>query len=335
VPVKFAINGFGRIGRLAARRAASDDSLQLAGVNDLTDAKTLAHLFKYDSVHGTFPGEVNHTADEIAIAGNAARVTAERDPARLPWKELGVDIVIESTGAFRSLDKARAHIDAGAKKVIISAPAKGAGVKSFVYGINHDSYIPGEDHVVSNASCTTNCVVPMAKVVHDNFGILKAYMTTVHAYTGDQRILDLPHSDLRRARAAALSMIPTTTGAAGLIGIIFPELAGKVDGMALRVPTPDVSIVDLTCMIKKSTSIDAVNAAFQTAAAGQLRGILQYCADPLVSIDMVGNPHSSILDAGLTSVVDGNLVKTFAWYDNEYGYACRLIDMIRFMADKL
>jgi len=329
------VNGFGRIGRLVARCAANSPALELVGINDLTDARTLAHLFKYDSVHGIFPGEVGHTDGEIVINGRPARVTASKNPAELPWRELGVDIVIESTGIFRSLDKARAHLDAGAKKVIISAPAKGSDVATFVYGINHEQYDPARDHVISNASCTTNCVVPVAKVLHDSFRILKAYMTTIHAYTGDQRILDFPHSDLRRARAAALSMIPTTTGAAKLIGVIFPELAGKVDGMAIRVPTPDVSIVDFSCTVEKSTDANAVNAAFKDAANGPLKGILQYCADPLVSVDMVGNRHSSILDAGLTAVVDGNLIKAFSWYDNEYGYACRLVDMARFLAERL
>ncbi|MFO7676650.1 MAG: type I glyceraldehyde-3-phosphate dehydrogenase [bacterium] len=335
MPVKFAINGFGRIGRLAARRAAADPSLRLVGVNDLTDAKTLAHLFKYDSVHGTFPAEVSHTESEIVIKGQAARVTAVKNPAELPWKELGVEVVLECTGIFRSREKAQGHLDAGASKVIISAPAKGTDIRSFVFGINHETYDPERDHIISNASCTTNCVVPVAKVIHENFKILKAYMTTIHAYTGDQRILDLPHSDLRRARAAALSMIPTTTGAAKLIGVIFPELAGKVDGLAIRVPTPDVSIVDFSCTVERSTTVEAVNLAFRDASAGALKGVLQYCADPLVSVDMVGNPHSSILDAGLTAVVDGNLVKAFSWYDNEYGYACRLIDMVRLIASKL
>ncbi|HDR00097.1 MAG TPA: type I glyceraldehyde-3-phosphate dehydrogenase [candidate division WOR-3 bacterium] len=335
MPCKLAVNGFGRIGRLVARCAANSPALELVGINDLTDARTLAHLFKYDSVHGIFPGEVGHTDGEIVINGRPARVTASKNPAELPWRELGVDIVIESTGIFRSLDKARAHLDAGAKKVIISAPAKGSDVATFVYGINHEQYDPARDHVISNASCTTNCVVPVAKVLHDSFRILKAYMTTIHAYTGDQRILDFPHSDLRRARAAALSMIPTTTGAAKLIGVIFPELAGKVDGMAIRVPTPDVSIVDFSCTVEKSTDANAVNAAFKDAANGPLKGILQYCADPLVSVDMVGNRHSSILDAGLTAVVDGNLIKAFSWYDNEYGYACRLVDMARFLAERL
>jgi len=335
LPCKLAVNGFGRIGRLVARCAANSPALELVGINDLTDARTLAHLFKYDSVHGIFPGEVGHTDGEIVINGRPARVTASKNPAELPWRELGVDIVIESTGIFRSLDKARAHLDAGAKKVIISAPAKGSDVATFVYGINHEQYDPARDHVISNASCTTNCVVPVAKVLHDSFRILKAYMTTIHAYTGDQRILDFPHSDLRRARAAALSMIPTTTGAAKLIGVIFPELAGKVDGMAIRVPTPDVSIVDFSCTVEKSTDANAVNAAFKDAANGPLKGILQYCADPLVSVDMVGNRHSSILDAGLTAVVDGNLIKAFSWYDNEYGYACRLVDMARFLAERL
>lgn len=333
--IKYAINGFGRIGRLVARRATEDSSFRLVGINDLADAKTLAHLFKYDSVHGTYAGEVSHGENEIIIDGRAARATAVKDPSQLPWRELGADLVIEATGIFRSLDRAQAHLTAGARKVIISAPAKGPGVNTFVFGINHNQYDPSRDHIISNASCTTNCVVPVAKVLHENFGIVRAFMTTVHAYTGDQRLLDLPHSDLRRARSAALSMVPTTTGAAKLIGVIFPELAGKVDGMAIRVPTPNVSIVDLSCTVEKSTDAATVNAAFAAAAEGPLKDILQYCTDPLVSVDMVGNPHSSILDAELTAVVDGSLVKAFSWYDNEYGYACRLVDMLRFVASRL
>jgi glyceraldehyde 3-phosphate dehydrogenase len=335
VAVRFAINGFGRIGRLVARRAATLNGLELVGINDITDARTLAYLFKHDSVHGTFPGEVTHDKGEMSIGGKVARVTAERDPARLPWKELNVDIVIESTGIFRTSEQAGAHLTAGAKKVIISAPAKGPNVKSFVFGVNHLEYDPDHDDVVSNASCTTNCVVPLAKVLHENYRIVKGFMTTVHAYTGDQRLLDAPHSDLRRARAAAMSMIPTTTGAAKLIEIIFPDLAGKISGMAIRVPTPDVSIVDFGCSVERATSTEEVNAAFKKEAAGALKGVLQYMDEPLVSCDLVGNTYSSIFDPALTSVVDGDFVKVYSWYDNEYGYSCRLVDLMTFIADRL
>lgn len=335
MPAKFAINGFGRIGRLVARITAGHPELELVGINDITDAKTLAHLLKYDSVHGRCRAEVASSEGEMAIAGRAARVTAIKDPAQLPWKELGVDIVVESTGVFRSREKAGAHLTAGARKVIVSAPPKGEGVRSFVIGVNHEGYDPSADHVISNASCTTNCVVPVTKVIHDNYRVKSAFMTTIHAYTNDQRILDQPHSDLRRARAAAVSMIPTSTGAAKLIGVIFPELKGKVDGMSIRVPTADVSVVDLSCVVEKPTSAEEVNAAFKKAADSSLKGILEYCTEPLVSIDFTGNPHSAILDSGLTSVVDKTLVKAYAWYDNEYGYSCRLVDLMSFIAGKL
>ncbi len=334
--VKLAVNGFGRIGRLVARIAADRPDLELVGINDITDARTLAHLFKYDSVHGAFKGEVSSSDGEMTINGRKARVTAIRNPAELPWKDLEVDIVIESTGLFRSYEKAGAHIEAGAKKVIISAPGKGdKPIKSFVMGVNHETYDPATDHVVTNASCTTNGVVPAAKVIHENFRIERGFMTTVHAYTGDQSLLDAPHSDLRRARAAAMSMIPTTTGAAKLIAVIFPELKGKIDGMAIRVPTPNVSIIDLSCTVKKSTSKEEVNAAFKAAADGPLKGIMEYMTEPLVSVDLVGNPHSSIFDPALTCVVDGTLVKTYSWYDNEYGYSCRLIDLAAYIAKSL
>jgi len=334
---RLAINGFGRIGRLVARCAAKNPDVTVVGINDITDAKTLAHLLKYDSVHGPFKGTVTNTDTELTINGKPAKVTAAKDPAELPWKALGVDIVIESTGKFASYEKAEAHLKAGAKKVIISAPPKSGAkpIKSFVMGVNHTTYDPKTDHVVSNASCTTNCVVPVAKVLHDSFKIQSAYMTTVHAYTNDQRILDQPHSDLRRARAAAVSMIPTSTGAAKLIATIFPELKGKVDGMSIRVPTADVSLVDLSCVVAKKTTAEEVNAAFKAAAEGPLKGVLEYCTVPLVSVDFVGNEHSSILDAALTVVVDGTLVKTYSWYDNEYGYSCRLIDLVKFMARSL
>ena len=334
--IRLAINGFGRIGRLVARRAATNPDIHLVAINDITDAPTLAHLLKYDSVHGAFPN-VEVAGDSIAIAGRKAMVTAFKNPAELPWKDANVDIVIESTGLFTSYEKAAAHLAAGAKKVIISAPPKSGDkpVKTLVMGVNHTTYDPIADHVISNASCTTNCIVPPAKVLHDNFRIRQGYMTTVHAYTNDQRILDQPHKDLRRARAAAMSMIPTSTGAAKLIGVIFPELKGKIDGVAIRVPTPDVSIVDFACTVEKKTSAEEVNAAFKAAADGPLKGILEYQTTPLVSIDMVGNPHSSIVDAGLTAVVDGTLVKIFAWYDNEYGYSSRLVDLATYVGKKL
>ncbi|MEN9979658.1 MAG: type I glyceraldehyde-3-phosphate dehydrogenase [candidate division WOR-3 bacterium] len=333
--VKLGINGFGRIGRLVGRLVSRHPRIELAAINDVTDAPTLAHLMKYDSVHGIFREEVRTEGQNLIIAGRPANVLMVKNPAEINWGALGVDIVLESTGLFRSLEKAGGHLTAGARKVVISAPPKGEGIKSIVMGINHNIYDPASDHIISNASCTTNCVVPVAKVLHENFRIRHGYMTTVHAYTNDQRILDLPHSDLRRARAAAMSMIPTSTGAAKLIGVIFPELKGKIDGMAIRVPTPDVSIVDLACVVEKKTSIEEVNAAFRTAAEGNLKGIIEYLTAPLVSVDLVGNPHSAIFDASLTSVVDGNLVKVYAWYDNEYGYACRLVDLIDYIAERL
>ncbi|MGQ9677982.1 MAG: type I glyceraldehyde-3-phosphate dehydrogenase [bacterium] len=333
--VRLGINGFGRIGRLVGRLVARHPRIELVGVNDVTNAATLAHLLKYDSVHGLFKDEVVCDGDDLVVAGRRAKVTAIKSPPDLPWKELGVDIVLESTGVFRSYEKASGHIQAGAHKVVISAPPKGEGVKSIVIGVNHESYNPREDHIVSNASCTTNCVVPVAYVLHERFKIKQGYMTTVHAYTNDQRILDLPHADLRRARAAAMSMIPTSTGAAKLIGVIFPELRGKIDGMAIRVPTPDVSIVDLACVVEKRTTIEEVNHAFYEAAEGKLRGIIQYLTEPIVSVDLVGNPYSAIFDASLTSVVDGSLVKVYAWYDNEFGYACRLVDLIDFIAERM
>jgi glyceraldehyde 3-phosphate dehydrogenase len=334
MPTKIAINGFGRIGRLVARIAAKNPGIEVVGINDITDAPTLAHLLKYDSVHGAFP-DVKVEGDGIVMAGRRAKVTAIKNPAELPWKDLGVEVVIESTGLFTAYEKAAGHLTAGARKVIISAPPKGdKPVKSLVMGVNHTTYDPATDHVVSNASCTTNCIVPVAKVIHENFRIQKAYMTTVHAYTNDQALLDMPHKDLRRARAGAMSMIPTSTGAAKLIAVIFPELKGKIDGVAIRVPTPDVSLVDLACSVEKPCTEADLNAAFKAAAAGPLKGILQYTEEPLVSIDMVGNPHSAILDSKLTSVVDGTLVKAFAWYDNEFGYSNRLIDLVNYIASR-
>jgi len=332
--VKLAINGFGRIGRLVARIASRHPQIEVVGINDVTDPATLAHLLKYDSVHGQFP-DVKVDGDHIAIAGRKVLVNNAKKNPELPWQQLGVEYVIESTGLFTEYDKAAMHLKYGAKKVIISAPPKGdKAIKSLVMGVNHTTYDPRTDHVVSNASCTTNCVVPAAKVVHENFKIQRAYMTTVHAYTNDQALLDQPHKDLRRARAGAMSMIPTSTGAAKLIAVIFPELKGKIDGSAIRVPTPDVSMVDLACVVEKSTTKDEVNAAFKAAAEGPLKGILQYLDEPIVSIDMVGNPHSCMFDSKLTAVVDGTMVKVFAWYDNEFGYSNRLIDLVAYMASR-
>ena len=324
--VRLAINGFGRIGRLVARIASRHPQIEVVGINDVTDAATLAHLLKYDSVHGSFP-DVKVEGETITIAGRKVLVNNAKKNPDLPWQKLGAEYVIESTGLFTEYDKAAMHLKFGAKKVIISAPPKGdKPIKSLVMGVNHTTYDPKTDHIVSNASCTTNCVVPAAKIIHENFKIQRAYMTTIHAYTNDQALLDQPHKDLRRARAGALSMIPTSTGAAKLIAVIFPELKGKIDGVAIRVPTPDVSIVDLACTVEKSTTKDA--------SEGPLKGILQYVEEPLVSIDMVGNPHSCMVDSKLTAVVDGTLVKVFAWYDNEFGYANRLIDLVVYMASR-
>ncbi len=333
--VKLGINGFGRIGRLVGRLVSQHPIIELVAINDVTDAATLAHILKYDSVHGICKEEISTAGDALIIAGRKAKVSAFKNPAEINWGKYEVDIVLESTGLFRSYDKALGHLTAGARKVIISAPPKGENVKSIVMGVNEQIYDPKTDHIISNASCTTNCLVPVAKVLHEQFGIQWGYMTTVHAYTNDQRILDSPHSDLRRARAAAMSMIPTSTGAAKLIGVIFPELKGKIDGMAIRVPTPDVSIVDFACVVKEKTTVQEVNEAFKQAATGELKGIIEYQTAPLVSVDLIGNPHSAILDASLTSVVDGTLVKVYAWYDNEYGYAYRLVDLINYIAQTL
>jgi glyceraldehyde 3-phosphate dehydrogenase len=319
------INGFGRIGRLAFRAARGKD-LDVVGINDLTDAKTLAHLLKWDSIHGPFPGSVEPADGAIIVDGKRIPISAERDPAKLPWKELGAQLVIESTGQFADRQGASKHLDAGAERVIISAPAKDPDL-TVVLGVNDDEYDPAKHKIVSNASCTTNCLAPPAKVLHDNFGIENAWMTTIHAYTNDQVTLDFPHSDLRRARAAALSMIPTSTGAARAIGLVMPELKGKLDGFAMRVPTADVSVVDLSAKLKKNTSIEEINAKMKAAAEGPLKGILQYCDEPLVSIDFLGNPHSSILDADKTNVMDGNFIKILAWYDNEWGYSNRVVDL--------
>ncbi|MBN2464315.1 type I glyceraldehyde-3-phosphate dehydrogenase [candidate division WOR-3 bacterium] len=332
--VKLAINGFGRIGRLVARIASRHPQIEVVGINDVTDPTTLAHLLRYDSVHGQFP-DVKVDGDYLIVAGRKVLVNNAKKNPELPWQQLGAEYVIESTGLFTEYDKAAMHLRYGAKKVIISAPPKGdKAVKSLVMGVNHTTYDPKTDHIVSNASCTTNCIVPAAKVIHENFKIQRAYMTTIHAYTNDQALLDQPHKDLRRARAGAMSMIPTSTGAAKLVAVIFPELKGKIDGAAIRVPTPDVSIVDLACSVEKNTSKEEVNAAFRAAAEGPLKGILQYVEEPIVSVDLVGNPHSCMVDSKLTAVIDGTLVKAFAWYDNEFGYSNRLVDLVAYMASR-
>jgi glyceraldehyde 3-phosphate dehydrogenase len=322
---KIAINGFGRIGRMCFRSLINNSQVEVVAINDLTDVKTLAHLLKYDSVHGRFSGTVDHSADSIIVNGKAIKIYAAKDPASLPWGDLGVDVVIESTGIFTDKESASKHIQAGAKKVIISAPATGS-VKTIVLGVNDDQ-ITADDTVLSNASCTTNCLAPMAKVLHDKFGIEKGYITTIHAYTADQRLQDSPHKDLRRARAAALSMVPTSTGAAKAVGEVLPELNGKLDGVAVRVPTPDGSMTDLVAVLKRDVTIAEVNAAMKEAAEGSMKGILEYCTDPIVSIDIVGNLHSCIFDAALTAV-NGNLVKVMGWYDNEAGYSQRVCDLI-------
>jgi len=329
--VKVGINGFGRIGRNVFRAVLEHGvkDIEFVAVNDLTDANTLAHLLKYDSTFGTLPFEVSVDGDSIVVDGKKVKVLAERDPAALPWGELGVDVVVESTGLFRDEATAGKHLQAGAKKVIISAPAKG-NIATFVLGVNEDKYDSSKDNIVSNASCTTNCIAPVVKVLKDAFGVEKGLMTTIHAYTNDQRILDLPHSDLRRARAAGLSMIPTTTGAAKAVGLVIPELKGKLDGLAIRVPTPTVSIVDVVLQLDKETNKDDVNKVLKDAANGKLKGILGVSEEPLVSIDYKKNPLSSIVDAAQTFCI-GNTVKVLSWYDNEWGYSCRVIDLIKYM----
>ena len=324
--IRVGINGFGRIGRNVLRACLAESRLEFVAVNDITSATTLAHLLKYDSVHGPLEGDVRAQGDGLAVGGRSIKVLAERDPSKLPWKSLGVQLVLECSGIFTDRDKAAAHLGAGAKKVIVSAPSKGADL-TICYGVNHRAYDPAKHHVISNASCTTNCLAPVAKVLHDAFGVKRGLMTTVHAYTNDQRILDLPHEDLRRARAAALSMIPTSTGAAKAIGLVIPELDGKLDGMAVRVPTPNVSLVDLTAELTKPASDKDVNAAVKAAADGPLKGILKYSAEPLVSIDFNGTPYSSIFDSQLTRVIDKNFVKVLSWYDNEWGFSNRMRDV--------
>ena len=326
---RIAINGFGRIGRLAFRQLVSRPAFQVVAINDLTDVETLAHLLKYDSIHGLFPGDVAVSNGNLVVNGQEIQITAERNPADLPWGASQVDLVVESTGVFADAEKASAHLTAGAGKVIISAPAKG-DLKTIVLGVN-DDILTSDDRIVSNASCTTNCLAPMAKVLNDTFGLETGYITTIHAYTADQRLQDAPHKDLRRARAAALSMIPTSTGAAKAVGLVLPELAGKLDGMAVRVPTPTGSVTDLTATLKTETTAEQVNAALKAAADGPMKGILQYCEDPIVSVDIVGNTHSCIVDAALTKCT-GNLVKVFGWYDNEAGYATRVVDLAERLA---
>jgi glyceraldehyde 3-phosphate dehydrogenase len=334
--IRVGINGFGRIGRNVVRAAKAMKAMELdfVAVNDLTDTKTLAHLLKYDSVHGRFPGEVGARADSLSVDGDSMKVLSEKDPAKLPWKDLGVELVLESTGRFTDRDQAALHLSAGAKKVIISAPAKKEDI-TIVYGVNHEAYDPGKHHVISNASCTTNCLVPVVKVILDRFGFVSGFMTTVHSYTNDQVILDFPHKDLRRARAAALSIIPTTTGAAKATSLVLPELKGKIDGVSLRVPTPDVSVVALTCVVQKTTSADEVNNAFREAAkSGALKGLLAVSDEPLVSVDYIGSLQSSTVDALSTTVVGGTLVNVTSWYDNEMGYSARCVDLLRYVGSR-
>jgi glyceraldehyde 3-phosphate dehydrogenase len=326
--IRVGINGFGRIGRNIMRAALHDNDIDFVAVNDITDARTLAHLLKYDSVLGNLDKQIAATADGISVDGDDFKVLSVKDPGQLPWKDLGVDVVFESTGKFTKRDEAAKHMAAGAKKVIITAPATGPDV-TLVLGVNDDAYDKSKHHVISNASCTTNCLAPVAKVVHESFTIKKAWMTTVHAYTNDQNLLDLPHKDLRRARAAAMSIIPTTTGAAKAVGEVLPALKGKLDGIAMRVPTPNVSVVDLVALVEKKCTTEDVNAALKAAAAGALKGILQFEEEPLVSIDFRGNAHSSIVDAAYTKVMDGDFVKVMAWYDNEWGYSSRCVDLLK------
>jgi len=328
--VKVGINGFGRIGRLVLKAGFERSDIDFVAINDLADAKTLAHLLKYDSVHGIWDADVKAGDDSITINGKKIMVTAEKEPENLPWAKLGVDVVVESTGVFRTREGAEKHIKAGAKKVLISAPGKGDKPldANIVMGVNDEVYDKSKHNIISNASCTTNCLAPVAKVLHENFGIEKGFMTTVHAYTSDQKLLDGPHKDLRRGRAAAVSIIPTTTGAAKALGLVMPDLAGKLDGMAIRVPVPNASLVDLVCKLKKEVTKEEVNSAFKKAAAGELKGILQYTEDPIVSVDVIHNPYSAIFDAQTTNIVGKDLVKVLAWYDNEWGYSCRMIDLI-------
>ncbi len=328
--VKVGINGFGRIGRNFFRASMKQTDFEIVAINDLTDARTLAHLLKYDSVHGIFSADVQAADDSIVVNGRTIKVTAIKDPAELPWKELGVDFVIESTGVFRDKASASKHLEAGASWVIITAPAKEPDITVCI-GVNEDRIDPSSHRIISNASCTTNCLAPVAKVLNDSFGIVRGLMTTIHSYTNDQRILDLPHKDLRRARAAAMNMIPTTTGAAKAVGLVLPELKGRLDGMAIRVPTPNVSVVDLVAELQKDVTAEDVNAALKAASEGQLKGIMEYSEEPLVSMDLNGNDHSSIVDATVTKVIENRMVKVLAWYDNEWGYSSRLRDLIQYI----
>ncbi|PYV23776.1 MAG: type I glyceraldehyde-3-phosphate dehydrogenase [Acidobacteria bacterium] len=332
--VKVGINGFGRIGRNVLRASLNDPAIEYVAVNDITDPKTLAHLLKYDSVLGVLDAKVGHGQDCVTVNGRPIRVFKVKDPADLDWSSVGAQVVLESTGLFTDAVQARKHLRGTVKKVIITAPAKNEDI-TLVLGVNEGKYDPAKHHILSNASCTTNCLAPVAKVVEENFKIKNGSMTTIHAYTNDQKILDLPHPDLRRARAAALSIIPTTTGAAKAVGLVLPELKGKLDGYAMRVPTPNVSLVDLVAFVEKPTSTEEVNAAFKKAAEGPLKGILEFCTDELVSIDFRGNPHSAIVDAGFTKVIDKTCVKVTAWYDNEWGYSCRIRDLVKYVADRL
>jgi glyceraldehyde 3-phosphate dehydrogenase len=328
--IRVAINGFGRIGRMVFSAGYDDPAIEWVAINDLVDTKTLAHLLKYDSVHGRFKGEVGYNNDGILINGKFIRVFAEREPDRLPWGDMHVDVVVESTGFFTNREGAEKHLRAGAKKVLISAPAKNPDL-TIVKGVNEHLYDKTKHFIISNASCTTNCLAPMVKVLHDNLGVVHGFMTTAHAYTADQRLVDAPHRDLRRARSAAVSIVPTTTGAAKTVTEVIPELKGKLDGIALRVPVPDGSIVDFVCEVSKDTSVEEINTLFRNVAGFHLKGILQYTEDPLVSVDIIHNPHSTIFDSALTNVIDKRFVKVIGWYDNEWGYSCRMIDVIKFL----
>jgi glyceraldehyde 3-phosphate dehydrogenase len=329
--IRVGINGFGRIGRMVLKAGLDDSDIEFVAINDLTDVRTLAHLFAYDSIHGALGKNIEVNENSFTVEGKKLEILSEKDPARLPWGDLGVDVVVESTGVFASRDKAQLHRDAGAKKVIISAPAKGEVDLTIVLGVNDSTYDPEKHHIISNASCTTNCLAPIVKVLQDEFGIKSGFMTTIHSYTNDQRILDLPHSDLRRARAAALSMIPTTTGAAKAVALVLPEMKGKLDGLAIRVPTPNVSLVDLVAVVESATTKEEVNSAMKTASETSLKGYLSYSDLPLVSTDFNGSTFSSIFDAELTNVMNGTFVKVMSWYDNEFGYASRVKDLIKFV----
>jgi len=331
--VRVAINGFGRIGRSFYRIAHRNPEIEVVAINDLTDVKTLAHLLKYDSVHGKFDANVRVEGDILFVDDKKITVYSNPEPSELPWKELEVDVVLEATGRFRDREGAAKHLEAGAKKVVISAPAKHPDI-TIVMGVNQEDYEPDRHSIISNASCTTNCLAPVAKVLLENFGIEFGFLTTVHSYTMDQRLLDAPHKDLRRARAAAVNMVPTTTGAAKAVGLVIPELKGKFNGISIRVPTPDVSLIDFVCTVEKETTPEEVNAALKAAAEGELKGILGYCEEPLVSVDFLGDPRSSIVDALSTEVIGGTLVKVIAWYDNEWGYSCRLVDLIEYMGKR-